>query len=309
MVYTLSIAPSIDYTLDLGDKELKVGGVNRPLSKGLSLGGKGITVSRMLKNLKVDSIPIVAIGGKNGQTIKEMIDKEFREAIYLDTETESRIDVMITGPSQDTRFDPAAPKIKQAGLDKLFDVLSTKLNDKDILVLAGSLGQEDKHLYAEIIKKCTENKDVTVFLDSVDEALVNALPTHPFMIKPNQEELSDIIKKDLKTKDEIIAGANSLKEIGPKSILVTLGKDGAYYFAEDGSIYSCNCATGKQISAVGAGDSSIAGFIKGLVENKSIEETLIYSMAAGGSTAFSEYLGSFELFSELQSQIKVKKIF
>lgn len=308
MVYTLSIAPSIDYTLDLEDKDIKVGGVNRPLSKGLSLGGKGITVSRMLKNLKVDSVPIVAVGGKNGEMIKEMINREFEDAIYLDTETESRIDVMITGPHQDTRFDPAAPKLKKASLDLLFRSLQEKLKGGDILVLAGSLGQEDKHLYQEIIDKCTKDKNIKVFVDSIDDALVNALSSHPFMIKPNQEELGDIVKKELTTSDEIIEGAKKLKKIGPKSILVTLGKDGAYYFAEDGSIYLCNCAKGKQISAVGAGDSSIAGFIKGLVENRPIEEVLTYSMAAGGATAFSEYLGSYELFEKLQEQIIVKKI-
>ena len=308
MIYTLSIAPSIDYTLDLQDKELRVGGVNRPLSKGFSIGGKGITVSRMLSNLKIKSTPIVAVGGENGKTIQKMIDKEFDHAIYLDTETDSRIDVMITGPSQDIRFDPAAPKIKDSELKKMFDFFKNDLKDGDILVLAGSLGQEDKKLYGQIIKECVSNKNIKVIVDSVDDALKNALSYHPFMIKPNQEELGDLSGKALTTKEDIINAALELKKHGPKSILVTLGKDGAYYFAENNSIYACNCATGTQISAVGAGDSSIAGFIKGLEENKSIEECLIYSMASGGATAFSEYLGSYSLFEELQKQIKVTKI-
>lgn len=307
MIYTLSIAPSIDYTLDLEEKELKIGCVNRPKSKGLSLGGKGITVSRMLKNLKIDSVPIVAIGGRNGEMIKEMIDKEFKDAIYLETETESRIDVMITGPSHDTRFDPAAPKIKDEELHRLFVLLDEKIKDGDILVLAGSLGQEDKSLYADIIARLAK-KNIKVFLDSVDEALKNALPYHPFMIKPNQEELGDLTGKVLNSREEIIDAALALKKNGPKSILVTLGKDGAFYFAEDDSIYHCSCAKGVQVSAVGAGDSSIAGFIKGVFDNKKVEDVLVSSMAAGGATAFSEYLGSYELYEKLISQITVEKI-
>ena len=88
-------------------------------------------------------------------------------------------------------------------------------------------------------------------------------------------------------------------------MLVTLGRRGAYYFAEDGHIYHCSNAVGTQVSAVGAGDSSIAGFIKGLAEKKSMEETLKYSMAAGGATAFSPHLGSYKLWKSLLPQIKV----
>lgn len=90
--------------------------------------------------------------------------------------------------------------------------------------------------------------------------------------------------------------------------MVTMGKKGAYYFAEDGAIYHCSNAVGRQISAVGAGDSSIAGLIKGLSEGVSIERALQYSMAAGGATAFSEHLGSYELWQELIPQIKVTKV-
>lgn len=308
MIYTLSIAPALDYTMDLQDKPLRIGRVNRPISKGISLGGKGITVSRMLSNLHVESIPILAVGGKNGETIKDLVSKEFKNAIYLSTETESRIDVMVTGYEQDTRFDPPAPKITQAGLSKLFIELKNILKDDDILVLAGSLGQERRDLYAQIIDECTKNKNVKVFLDTVDDALVNALKQHPFMIKPNKDELGDIVGKELNGIDEIIQSAKELKEYGPKSILVTLGSHGAYYFAEDKKIYKCSCAIGTQVSAVGAGDSSIAGFIKGLAEKEPIEQCLVYSMAAGGATAFSEYLGTYDLFSSLKEQIHVERV-
>lgn len=308
MIYSLTVAPSIDYTLDLNGKDLRVDGINRPLAKGFSIGGKGITVSRMLKNLKIDSIPVIATGGENGKTIKSMVEKEFDKIIYLPTESNSRIDVLITGPDTDLRFDPAAPKIKEAGLNKLFDFFKKHLKKDDIVIMAGSLGQEDKHLYQKIMDECINPTGAKTILDTVDQALINALPSKPYMIKPNNEELGDLIGKTLTTDEEILQGGEELKKKGPKTVMVTLGKRGAYYFAEDGSIYHCSNATGKQISAVGAGDSSIAGFIKGLSENKSIEETLQYSMAAGGATAFSEHLGSYKLWKSLIPQIKVTKI-
>jgi 1-phosphofructokinase len=308
MVYSLTIAPCIDYNLNMDDKEIRVGGVNRPRADGFSVGGKGITVSRMLNNLKVRNIPIVAIGGFIGKNIKKIIDKEYRTVIYLPTETNSRVDIMITGANQDTRFDPSAPKVRKEGLQKMFQYLKKNLKKGDIIILSGSLGQEDKGLYAKIMKDYANKAGAYVFLDTVDEALTKALPYHPFMIKPNEEELGDLLGKKMTSDEDILAGGEELKEKGPRSVMVTLGKRGAYYFSEDGHIYHCSNAVGKQVSAVGAGDSSIAGFIKGLAEGKTIEETLRYSMAAGGATAFSPHLGSYALWKKLVPQIQITKI-
>jgi 1-phosphofructokinase len=68
MIYSLTISPCIDYNLDLEENDIRVGGVNRPVSKGFSLGGKGITVSRMLNNLKVKNIPLDCHRRRYGQT-------------------------------------------------------------------------------------------------------------------------------------------------------------------------------------------------------------------------------------------------
>ena len=308
MIYSLTIAPCIDYTLNLEDKDIRVGGTNRPIAEGFSLGGKGITVSRMLSNLRVPNIPVVAVGGSMGNNIRNIIDSEYDNAVYLETEKESRLNVMITGPHQDTRFNPDAPKVKDSELQKMFDYLNENLKEGDILILSGSLGQESKDLYAKIMKECCNPKGVYVFLDTVGEAFTLALEQRPYMIKPNDEELGDLLGKTLTTDEEIIAGGEEFRAKGPRTVMVTLGSRGAFFFAEDGHVYHCSNAKGKQISAVGAGDSSIAGFIKGLAEGRPIEETLAYSMAAGGATAFSPLLGSYELWEELLPQIKVTRI-
>jgi len=308
MIYSLTIAPSIDYTLYMEDDVIKLGCTNRPVSKGFTLGGKGVTVSRMLSNLKVDSVPIVAAGGSMGEGIKNMVKKYFKNPIFIPTDGESRLDVMVTGTKVDTRFDPPAPKLTAAGLEKLKKFFKDNLKSGDIVILSGSLGQDDKRMYAHIMRDYCNPVGATVFLDTVNTSMTEAMPFHPFMIKPNQEELADILGKEINTDEDILAGGEELKTKGPISVMVTLGKRGAYYFAEDGHIYHCSNATGKQISPVGAGDSSIAGFIKGYAEGKPIEEILKYSMAAGGSTAFSEGLGSYTLWKSLIPQIEVTKI-
>lgn len=308
MIYSLTIAPAMDYTMNLGEKELKVGATNRPKAEGFSLGGKGITVARMLNNLKVKNIPIVAVGGNTGKQMKEIIDKEYDKVIYLPTIGDSRLNIMITGPHQDTRFNAEAPKVTEKGLEKMFTYFKKNLKKGDIVILSGSLGQEDKGLYAKLIDEYCNPVGAITILDTTGESLEKALPYHPFMIKPNDEELAELLNKPMDNDEAILEGGEELKKKGPRSVLVTLGHRGAYYFAEDGHIYHCSNATGTQISAVGAGDSSISGFIKGLAENTTIEKRLKYSMAAGGATAFSEHLGSYKLWKSLLPQIKVTLI-
>lgn len=305
MIYSLTIAPAMDYSLNLGDKKLNVGCTNRLKDDGFSLGGKGITVARMLNNLRVKNIPIVALGGSMGKQMRDIIDKEYDKAVYLPTEGNSRLNVMITGPHEDTRFNVEAPKVKEKGLEKLFAYIKKNVKKDDIMILSGSLGQEDKGLYAKIISEYLNPVGAIAILDTTGEALDRALEAHPFMIKPNDEELGDLLGKPMNTAEDILAGGEELKKKGPLSVLVTMGSKGAYYFAEDGHVYHCSNAQGTQISAVGAGDSSISGFIKGLSEKVSIEKRLQYSMAAGGATAFSEHLGSYKLWKSLLPQIKV----
>ena len=305
MIYSLTIAPAMDYSLDLGTKELKVGCTNRLNCEGFSLGGKGITVARMLNNLKVKNIPIVACGGSMGKQMKEIIDKEYEKPVYLATAGNSRLNVMITGEHEDTRFNVEAPKVKESGMKKMFQYFKTHLKKDDILILSGSVGQEGDDLYAKIIEEYCNPVGAIAILDTTGQSLIKALPYHPFMIKPNDEELAELLHKPMESDEDIIAGGEELKKLGPVSVFVTMGRKGAYYFAEDGHVYHCSNAVGKQISAVGAGDSSISGFIKGLSEKVSIERRLQYAMAAGGATAFSEHLGSYKLWKSLLPQIKV----
>lgn len=310
MVYTITFAPCIDYRLSLGNTPIRIGGVNRPFSREDRLGGKGITVSNMLSNLGVENIPVVAVGGPTGQRIRDMIDRTYGAdgAIYLETETESRINVVILADT-DTRFDPAAPKIRDEELARLTDYLRKNLKADDVLVLSGSIGQERSSIYADLMFDVANPSGCTTIVDSTGDALLKTFSQHPFFIKPNDEELGDILGRKIHTDEDIIAGGTELLKRGPQNVIVSMGGSGSYFFAGDGSIYHVGVATGYPfINPVGTGDSSIAGFIKGYVQHRSIEDCLRLMAAAGGATAFSNGLGSLELTEKLAATIKVEKI-
>lgn len=307
MIYTLTIAPSLDYILDNEDKVIRIGHTNRPKNIGVFIGGKGITVARMLNNLKIENIPILALGGEVGKSIFRLVQKEFDEALIIETEKNSRIDVIIQGNGKDTRFNPKAPKIMENELLKLFNFLDKNLKENDILIMAGSTGSEKECIYSDILSRYS-SRGAKIILDTTGEAMTLALKSHPFLIKPNEDELSMLLNRELNSLDDIIKAAISVLDMGCLNILVTRGKDGAIFVNTKREIYKCSNPIGKQISAVGAGDSSIAGFVKGIYENKDTMTVLKYSMAAGASTAFSSTLGTYESWKKLLPQIEVVRI-
>ena len=310
MVYTVTFAPCIDYRLTLGDKPIRIGGVNRPFAREERLGGKGITVSNMLTNLGVENFPVVAVGGPTGQRIKDMMNRTYGTdgALYLETEEESRINVVILADT-DTRFDPSAPKVREEEVKHLFEYLRNNLKPEDVLVLSGSVGQERQSIYADLMREVANPAGCTTIVDSTGDALLDTFDQHPYFIKPNDEELGDILGKKIETDEDIISGGLELLSKGPKNVVVSMGGKGSYFFAGDGSVYHVGVAKGYPfINPVGTGDSSIAGFIKGLVEHRPIEDCLKLMAAAGGATAFSNGLGSLELTEELSKQIQVEKV-
>ena len=92
---------------------------------------------------------------------------------------------------------------------------------------------------------------------------------HPFLIKPNNHELGEIFGVKIGNKADVITYAKKMQEKGARNVLVSMAGDGAVLVAEDGSIFQSEAPEGKVVNSVGAGDSMVAGFIAGYLENGS----------------------------------------
>ena len=126
----------------------------------------------------------------------------------------------------------------------------------------------------------------TTIVDSVGNALKATFKNHPLFIKPNDQELGDLIGHKVTTDEEIIAGGLELLDQGPQNVVVSMGGRGSFFFAKDKSVYFISAAKGyKFINPVGTGDSSIAGFIKGIVEKQDIVTCMKWMAAAASSGA------------------------
>lgn len=304
MIYTVTLNPSIDYVIKLD--HLNTGHVNRVNTENVYPGGKGINVSRILKTLGHDNVATGFISGFTGDFITNSLCDLDVESDFIKLDNGfTRINVKIKS-DEETEINGQGPHISEEKLNELFEKLS-KLNEEDVLVLAGSIPSTlDEDLYQRIMEKVKESK-VKVVVDATKNLLLNVLKYNPFLIKPNNHELEEIFNVKLSSSEDIVIYARKLKDMGAKNVLVSRGKDGALLLSEDDEVYVSNVPSGIVINSVGAGDSMVAGFISGYTNHNSYKEALKLGAASGSATAFSSDLATRGFIDELIKEIKVER--
>ncbi|MGL5756400.1 MAG: 1-phosphofructokinase [Paraclostridium sp.] len=304
MIYTVTLNPSIDYVIKLDN--LKNGEVNRTNEEYVYPGGKGLNVSLILKELGHNNKALGFVSGFTGAYIKDTLTSKGLEEDFINLENGfTRINVKVKS-SEETEINGQGPNIDDLALNKLYEQLD-KLQENDILVLAGSIPNTlDSSLYENIMERLA-NKNIKIIVDATKDLLMNVLKHKPFLIKPNNHELEELFNVKLKSVEDIITYASKLKEMGAKNVLVSMGKDGALLINENEEIFISNVAKGKVKNSVGAGDSMVAGFIAGYLNSNSYEEALKLGAASGGATAFSNDLAKKEDIYKLIDEIKVER--
>ena len=128
---------------------------------------------------------------------------------------------------------------------------------------------------------------------------------HPFLIKPNNHELGELFCLEFNTHEEVIPYAKELQKQGAQNVLVSMGGKGAALVAENGEVYTSDAVKGRLVNAVGAGDSMVAGFLTGWLEQHDYAHAFRMALAAGSASAFSELLATKDEIMEIYDQLQV----
>jgi 1-phosphofructokinase len=84
----------------------------------------------------------------------------------------------------------------------------------------------------------------------------------PDVVKPNRDELAEAVGGTIATLGDAEDAAGRLQEMGPRAVLASLGADGAILVDASGALHG-EAYVDTPVSAVGAGDSLLAGFLAG----------------------------------------------
>lgn len=300
MIYTVTFNPSLDYIVSVPDFQL--GLTNRTVSELLLPGGKGINVSTVLMNLGIQNTALGFVAGFTGDEICRKLEELGITTDFIKISSGiSRINVKLKS-IDGTEINGIGPVISEEKLEKLKTKLDT-LQNGDILILAGSIPASiPDMIYRDIMKRLQTCKVLTV-VDATKDLLLNVLEYHPFLIKPNNHELGEIFQVKLTTREEVVPYAKKLQEWGAKNVLVSMAGEGAVLVAEDKTVYDMPVPEGKLVNAVGAGDSMVAGFVAGWIEQQNYEHAFKMGVSAGSASAFSEYLATRKEIEELYKKL------
>lgn len=291
MIYTLTLNPAIDHIVRLDN--LDIGQTNRMKEESISAGGKGINVSKILKNLNEESIALGFIAGFTGEELDRILKNEDLSTDFIKINHGfTRINTKIKAENE-TEINGPGLKVSNEEIDLLLKKID-EIKDGDYLFLSGSIpASMDIGFYANMMKRISD-KNIKVAVDSTGESLLKTLKYSPIIIKPNLKELEEIFSCEIKENKEIEKYSKKLQDMGAKNIIISMGGDGAYLLSEEGKSIFMKAPKGRVIDTVGAGDSMIAGFIYALKNGYSLDEAFKFSVSCGSATAFSENLATKE---------------
>ena len=296
MIYTVTFNPSLDYIVSVDD--FKLGLTNRTSSELMLPGGKGINVSTVLMNLGIENTALGFTAGFVGkEIIRRLHEMGVKSEFIQISEGVSRINLKLKS-IDGTEINGAGPVISKDKVEELMKKLE-ELGEGDVLFLAGSIPSSmPDDMYQKIMAKL-DGKGVMIVVDATRDLLLNVLEYHPFLIKPNKQELAEMMNLENLSKEDIVKNAFELQKRGARNVLVSMAGEGAILVTEDGNVYSSAAHKGNVVNSVGAGDSMVAGFIYGYLKNKDYKEAFETGLCAGSASAFSENLATKEQVEEL----------
>ena len=259
VILTLTPNPSLDLTYGLG--ELVRGGVQRAGSMSVEAGGKGINVSRNLAANGMASRAVAPVGGPSGEQFLSLVEGLGMDLVRVPVEGAVRMNVSLAEVGGVlTKVNAAGPRLSDAELDLLLGKTAEAGREAGWLALCGSLPPgAPADLYARAVSLGRE-AGCRVAVDGSGPSLEAAVGAGPDLIKPNHEELADLVGRPLATLGEVLAAAREVRAGGVGSVLVSLGADGAVLVGESGALHA-DTPPFVPASTVGAGDALLAGFL------------------------------------------------
>lgn len=299
MICTVTFNPSLDYIVRVDD--MRLGVINRTNYEQILPGGKGVNVSIVLGNLGHESRALGFLAGFTGTEIARLLTEAGVDADFIEVaEGMSRINAKIKS-NEETELNGQGPRITEADVEALYAKLDV-LGEGDTLVISGSVPNTLPGDMYERIMERLDGRGVRIIVDAERDLLTRVLPYHPFLVKPNNIELGDIFGVTLKTRADVVPYAKKLQERGAVNVFVSMAGEGGVFVSEKGEVFESPAAKGTVVNSVGAGDSSVAGFIAGLIETGSYETAFKMALATGSASAFSDQLATRPEVEALMAQ-------
>lgn len=281
MILTVTCNPAVDKTYNTTG--IMIGQVNRMRDLLNVAGGKGINVTKVLRQFGAEVTATGFLGGYTGDFIEDALQKINVSAEFTRIRNMTRSNMNIIGDDgYVTEILEPGPHIAAFEKDLFLDRFKELAPKSQCVVMSGSLAEGlSDDFYAKLIAICNES-EVKVFLDTSKEPLRKGIEQKPYCIKPNRKELEYIAGRKLSTEAEIIQAAYAYVKEGVTKVVVSMGDKGLLEVTKRKVIKAVPPRI-QAVNTVGSGDCVVAAMVLGFVQGMGEEDTM--QLAAGISAA------------------------
>jgi 1-phosphofructokinase len=296
MIVTVTPNPSIDRTIAL-DSPLTRGAVHRVASVSTEPGGKGVNVARALILAGLDAVAVLPAAA--GDPLLAALDASGLAYRAITVSAAAvRTNIAVTeSDGTTTKLNERGTAVDPATAEALTQAVVESAAHASWVVLSGSLPPGlPSRWYADVVALVAP-LDCRVAVDTSDEPLAALAASleraAPDLIKPNSEELASITGTSAEAleiaaaqgdPEPVVAAARKVIDRGARGVLATLGAAGAVLVDQTGSWFATSPPIAVR-STVGAGDSSLAGYLCADVAGADAPEKLRMAVAYGSAAA------------------------
>ncbi len=308
-IATITLNPAIDQTVSIPD--FQAGKVNRVKHSQSDPGGKGVNVASFLSDFGFQVAVTGFLGEENTLLFERLFVKKHIEDRFVRIAGSTRIGIKITDEvkqqTTDINFPGQAPTT--ADIESLLQIVEQLTADCHWFVMAGSIPAGcSLDIYFELVKLVTRHGRA-VALDTSGEGLRRALPAIPTLVKPNIDELQELVGRPLSTQVEVVAAARSWLEQGMETVVVSMGAEGAI-FVEANDVVLAQPPRVTVKSTVGAGDAMVSGTVAGKIQDASLAECarLGTAFSLSAISQVGSGLPSLEAIETFKSQVVIQRL-
>ena len=312
MIITVTLNTAIDKTLAVPN--FRLGRRHRTVEQTEMPGGKGVNVARVLKTLGQPVIATGLAGGATGTRIVEQLTQLSVLSDFVRIKQESRTSTAVIDPTSgvQTEVNEPGPEVSEAEMSLFCEKLMYLSKGADIVVFAGThpRGVND-NVYADLIAEL-KRRGVTTVIDTEGEPMDLALKAGPDLVSPNEGEAEELVGHEFRDREDHIFGLYGICELGPREAIIT-HEEGCYALVgrdHERRLYEIRTERLEPVSAIGAGDVFLAGYLSARYSGRPHAEALTFAVACGAEST--RHLGAGVLdpraAERLQQEVTVTEL-
>ena len=249
-------------------------------------GGKGVNISRALVSCGTKNLALAVLGEENADAFCRNLtaDGVTYEAITVPGRIRENITIHVADGTETRLSYPGFP-VTEDLLTQVEEKLMALADEDTVITMTGRVPQGMAvENVMELLRKAAA-KGARIVVDSRSFTLEHLKALGPWLIKPNQEEISAYLGREISSLEQTLAEARALHAAGIANVMISMGGEGALLVCKEGA-FIAQPPVVEVKSTIGAGDSSIAGFISAKADDP--KTCLLHAVAYGTAACMTE---------------------